>query len=178
MLEKFCLNEKIELRIIQDDDFKDLFNLIDKNRLFLTKWLPWVDFTNTESDSKAFIDISKQDFKNKKSIQYAIIYENNLVGMFGLNEINMRNKSVSFGYWLGEQYQGKGIITSVCEYIKNYIFLNENIHRIEIRADEGNIKSRSIPERLNFKLEGILKDADWIDGHYENVCIYSLINEY
>lgn len=176
MLEEHFIDDNIKIRTVNSNDYKELFELIDKNRFFLSKWLPFIDYTKLEEDTKLFISKSIQDFEEKKSIQYAIISNDNIVGMFGVNEINKINKSVSFGYWIVEQYQGNGIITNICEYLKKYMILEEKIHRIEIRVDEGNKKSRAIPERLNFNLEGVLKDAGWVDNHYENVCIYSYIN--
>lgn len=172
----FNINENTELKIIQENDASELFRLIDENREYLSKWLPWVETTNDVSDSKNFIKFALTDFKTHKSVQYKIMYKGKLCGLFGINDINKRNKSVSFGYWIGENFQNKGIVTNICEIVKNYIIKSENIHRIEIRADENNFKSRLIPERLNFKLEGILKDADWIDNHYENVYIYSYVS--
>lgn len=176
MKKYFNINENIKLELIQENDACELFRLIDKNRIYLNKWLPWVESTKDISDSKNFIKFAITNFELQKSVQYKIMFNGKLCGLFGINDINKRNKSVSFGYWIGENFQNNGIVTNVCEVVKNYIIKNENIHRIEIRVDKNNLKSRLIPERLNFKLEGILKDADYIDNHYENVYIYSYLS--
>lgn len=176
MIKEQRIRNDLKIRLIEINDSKELFNLIDTNREHLYKWLPWVNFTRTEEDSVEFISMAQSDYENLKSVQYALIYKNQIAGMFGINEINKRNKSVSLGYWLGEEYQGNGIVIDSAKFIIEHLFNKENIHRIEIRADKNNLKSRAVPEKLNFSLEGVLKDADYIDNHYEDVHLYSLIN--
>ena len=54
------------------------------------------------------------------------------------------------GYWLGEQFQGKGIMTAACRVLVNYAFNEFKLHRVEIKCATGNTKSCAIPERLLF----------------------------
>lgn len=175
MIENYDINNILTVRLLREFDCDEIFKLIDSNREFLKMWLPWVDITKTREDFLNFIKKSIVDYKNKASIQYTLIYNKRIVGLLGINDINMRNKSVSIGYWIGEDYQGRGIVSNVCQFLIENLFQDNNIHRIEIRVDKNNIKSKAIPEKLEFILEGILRDADWIDNHYEDVCIYSLI---
>ena len=50
--------------------------------------------------------------------------------------------------------------------------------RIEIRCESTNLKSRTIPEKLGFKLEGILRnDGLSADGRrLTDTCFYSVIS--
>jgi ribosomal-protein-serine acetyltransferase len=39
----FRICEEIELRILELQHADEMFNLVDKNREYLSKWLPWVN---------------------------------------------------------------------------------------------------------------------------------------
>lgn len=62
--------------------------------------------------------------------------------------INWSNKTAYIGYWLGEEFQGNGIMTKVAKTLTDYAFNELNLNKVEIRAAVENEKSRAIPERL------------------------------
>ena len=93
----------------------------------------------------------------------------------GFHKIDWLNRSTSIGYWLGESYQGKGLITKACSKVLEYSFGRMGLNRIEIRCATENLKSRAIPERLGFKDEGIIRDAEWLYDHYVDHIIYGML---
>ena len=49
---------------------------------------------------------------------------------------------------------------------------------VEIRMSARNMKSKAVPERLGFVLEGMLRnDARHVDGMLRDTCIYARIRE-
>jgi len=79
------------------------------------------------------------------------------------------------GYWLGQEYNGMGLMTqSVRDVIKvgrEYYHLN----RIDIRCAVENNRSRHIPERLGFQQEGIIRQAEKLTHGYVDHVIYGLV---
>ena len=51
-------------------------------------------------------------------------------------------------------------MTSCCRFVVRYGFLTLDLNRIQIAAGTDNARSRAIPERLGFKLEGILRGRE------------------
>lgn len=152
-----------------------LFEAVDANRLYLKKWLPWVDGTQNVTDSEQFIAFTKKQFDIFGVLNFAILYDGQLAGTIGTHMIQEQNKSTSIGYWLCESFQGKGIVTTCTYALITYLFEKRRLHRIEIRAAVENDASRRIPERLGFKEEGIARDSEWLYDHFVDHAVYSIL---
>ncbi|MCL7745630.1 GNAT family N-acetyltransferase [Halalkalibacter alkaliphilus] len=173
----FKLNDDSELRLLEPRHADNLFMLTDNSRDYLREWLPWVDSTKDISNSKEFIEVTLKQFSNNNGFQAGIWYKGELAGVIGLHGINWANKSTSIGYWLGEGFQGKGLMTSACKSVIEYCFNELNLKRIEIRAATENYKSQAIPERLGFQKEGCLRSSEFIYDRFVDHYVYGLIKE-
>ncbi|SEH63552.1 ribosomal-protein-serine acetyltransferase [Halobacillus karajensis] len=169
------VDNEISLKLAELEDAEELFQLTDGSRDHLRKWLPWLDFTKTVEDTRAFIQSSRNNFSRNKSLTTIILYRGDIVGTAGFNEMDLTNHSVKIGYWLGEDFQGKGIMTRVVEALTNYAWKELNMNRVEIRVAHGNKKSASIPKRLGFKEEGRIRSAEWLYDHYVDHIIFGLL---
>ena len=50
-----------------------------------------------------------------------------------------------------------------------------DMNKVRISVAEENARSRAIPERLGFKIEGIAREAEWLYDHYVNHVLYAAI---
>ncbi len=58
----------------------------------------------------------------------------------------------------------------------NFAFTELKMNRVQIRCAIGNVKSEKIPQRLNFKFEGIERDGELLpDGKFTDLEVYSLL---
>jgi len=89
--------------------------------------------------------------------------------------VDWANRSTALSYWLDEAHQGKGIVTASCRAFVSHTFTTWKLNRITIQCATGNTRSRAIPERLGFKLEGILREAEWLYDHYVDHVLYALL---
>ena len=70
-------------------------------------------------------------------------------------------------------------MTQACRAMVAYGFSERGLNRIEIHCAPANVKSRAIPERLGFRIEGTLRQADkLVDGYVDNVVYGLLASEY
>lgn len=173
---KKIIDEEIELKILEDRHAEEDYLLIDKNRNYLRQWLPWLDNTTSIEDVNKFIKSCLQQFANNEGFTVGIWYKGDFAGVIGYHEVNWSHKKVSIGYWLGYEFTGLGIMTRVCKAMVDYAFSELGLHRVEIRCAEDNVKSRAIPERLGFKNEGILREAEWLYDHYVSHVVYSILD--
>lgn len=169
------INEKLSLKIRNVEDSNSVFNAIDANRDYLKKWLPWVNATLSSKDTEKYILLCIDKFKNKETADFGICYDKQLVGSVGFNKIDTINDNAEIGYWLSPDYEGKGIMTCCVKAMLDYGFTDLNLNRIQIRCSCLNIKSKAIPERLGFKLEGVLRQDHKIEGEYSDGLIFSIL---
>lgn len=173
---KYVLDEDTELKILDVNHAQELYDLTNSCREYLREWLPWVDGTKKVEDSKGFIEMTKNQFASNNGFQAGIWHKGSVAGVIGYHKIDSINKSVSIGYWLGKQYQGKGIMTKATKAFVEYALTELNLNRVEIRCAENNYKSRAIPERLGFVNEGIARQSEWLYDHYVDHVVYSMLS--
>lgn len=173
----YTISEDTELRLLEPRHAEELFQLTDSSRDSLRKWLPWIDYTKTVESSKAFIEGTLKQFSNNNGFQAGIWYKGELAGVVGLHRIDWSNKSTSIGYWLGDSFKGKGLMTKACQAVVDYCFNEMNLKRIEIRVATENEKSQAIPQRLGFKKEGCLEKSELLYDEYVDHYVFGLINE-
>ena len=172
----YSLGDDAELRLLEEAHVYDLYRLTDANRDHLRQWLPWVDATRSAEETRSFVRIATQQFASNQGYECGIWWRGELAGTIGNHRIDWRNGATSIGYWLGEAYQGHGLMTRACQALIGHAFGTLQLHRVEIRVARGNLRSRAIPERLGFREEGILRDAEWLYDHYVDHVVYGLLS--
>lgn len=167
----------LALKLIELRDAESVFELTNNSRAYLREWLPWLDFTTKLEDTKGFINICLNGHFENKSMNTVILFKGEIVGVAGFNEINRSNKTAYIGYWLGEEFQGNGIMTKVAGALTEYAFSELNLNKVEIRVAAKNEKSRMVPERLSFIKEGSIRQAEWLYDHYVDHDVYGILAE-
>ncbi len=169
------VDAEIELKMMGHKDHVRLFELIDSNRTYLRKWLPWVDQNTSPTDSEQFVTNAFENHANRTSLSAGIFYHDELVGVIGFNTYDWRNQIGTIGYWLGEKYQGKGIMTRAVEALINYGFNKLELNRLQLFAAVENHPSRAIPENLGFTKEGIIHEHERFGDVYVDHVLYRLL---
>ena len=173
------ISEDCSLAPLELGDATELFALTDVNRAYLRQWLPWLDNIQRVEDTRAFIRNVQVQTSQNNGAQLAIKMQGSIVGIVGHHQIDWRNRLTSLGYWIGEAYQGRGLVSAACGALIGHAFENALLNRIEVRCAVGNIKSRAIPQRHGFRQEGLLRDAEWLYDHFVDHVVYAmLLNEW
>ena len=152
-----------------------MFSLIDQDRAYLRQWLPWVDSTETEDDSAAFIRSALEQFASGEGITAGVWHERRFAGVIGTHRINRLYRKVELGYWLGESFQGNGIMTDSARAMVTHLFDERAVNRVEICCAVGNHKSIAIPRRLGFTLEGTLREAEFSSGQHHDLMVFAML---
>jgi ribosomal-protein-serine acetyltransferase len=145
----------------------------------LKQWLRLFQAIPTVEETEILLRNSHIDFLKRESFRYLIFLKdtNEFIGTASLHGINWKISKCEIGYWINSQFSGNGYMTEAVSELIDFGFQQLKFKRIEIRCESTNYKSRSIPEKLGFELEGTLRMDDLSpDGSkLTDTCIYSII---
>lgn len=129
----------------------------------------------TIEDGKEWIEFAKNE---EWGYYFAITINDEAVGGIGLIVgKDIERKSSEVGYWLGEDYWGKGIVSSALKGIVTFAFNELMLERIFAVPLEHNTASRKVLEKNSFVLEGILRNSVIKSGKMYNQALYAKIRE-
>ena len=169
------IEQNLQLKSLELRESEDLLLLVDANREYLRQWLPWLDMTTNIDEMIAFVESAMRQHTSGLGFQAGIWLAHEMVGVIGYHHLEWANRSTCIGYWIAEPFQGRGIMTKSCRSLVEYAFEEWRLNRIEIRCATGNVRSRSIPERLGFAEEGTFREAEWLYDHFVDHIVYSML---
>lgn len=176
MFKKY-VDDEISLVLMEPALAPVLFKLYEENHDYLARWLAWPAFTKEEKDIESFAVRSLKEYAEQSSLNVAIEYKGEIVGVSGYNTIDPKLSKAIIGYWIIESAQGKGIVTRVCNFLIEYAFESLGLHKVEIHAATGNVPSRGVCERLGMTLEGIITNNERVGETIVDHAIYGIHNK-
>lgn len=165
----------LEVRILEERHAPIVYRLVDQDRAYLREWMPWVDSTLSEDDTLTFIRDALQRFASKGEFVLGIWQRGSFCGTIGVHKLNRLNHTLEIGYWLGQGFQGRGIMTDTCRMVVDHALSEMEMNRLEIRCAPGNIKSAGVPKRLGFQLEATLSEAQLLFDQYVDLQVWSML---
>jgi ribosomal-protein-serine acetyltransferase len=170
----FEIADDCHLRMLEEGDAQELSDLIDANRDHLARWMPWAA-SQTVEGTLEFIRATRRQFAGNDGFQAVIVRGGRIVGVCGFHAVNWPHRSTSIGYWLDEREQGQGIMTRSVRALVDHALSAWRLNRVEIRAAPENRRSRAIPERLGFREEGVLKEAERVGERHLDSVVYGIV---
>jgi ribosomal-protein-serine acetyltransferase len=169
------IDDDIELRSLAEKDAGKIYELVRENYEHLRPFLQWVTEDYSLETARNFVGQTQKALAENSSQTFGIFRYEKIVGIIGFVIFNWQSRRTEIGYWIDKNYEGKGVITQSCKVLINYAFEELGMNRIEIHCATENVRSRAIPERLNFKLEGILRQSEWRHTRFFDMAIYSML---
>ncbi|MEI5906767.1 GNAT family N-acetyltransferase [Bacillus spongiae] len=146
----------------------------------LKEWLPFAQRVPAVEETEMNLREAHMKFLKRDSFRFLIFHKNtnDFIGTASLQGIDWDIPKCEIGYWMNTTYTGKGYMTEAVKELINLGLNHIKFKRMEIRCESTNVKSRSIPEKLQFTLEGTLRNDDLsADGcNLTDTCIYSIVS--
>jgi len=109
---------------------------------------------------------------------FAIVVDGAAVGGIGLVlKDDVFRRSAEIGYWLGEQFWGRGIVTEAVRAVTDYAFATFDLCRVYAGVFEWNLASMRVLEKAGYEFECRMKKSVTKDGQTIDELIYAMIRE-
>lgn len=174
---EFNLGDGITLRTFRESDAEAVYAIVDRNREHLQRFMHWMTPEYSIESAREFIARALVRSDSKEGFGYAIFRGEAFIGSIGFVSFDWKARKTEIGYWIDKAEEGKGIVSKACAALIDYVFDELRFNRIEIHCSSENLRSGAIPERFGFTKEGVLRQAEFRNGHLHDFNIYGLLSE-
>jgi RimJ/RimL family protein N-acetyltransferase len=127
----------------------------------------------TEADADFWLGLIA---KGRDKTNWSIDVDGEAVGGIGVEPgEGIYAKSGRFGYWLGEPFWGRGIMTSAVQATANYILEHMSLVRLEAPVFEWNPASMRVLEKCGFTRESVQRRSVFKDGQLIDAVMYARV---
>jgi [ribosomal protein S5]-alanine N-acetyltransferase len=128
------------------------------------------------NDAKNWLNIILPE--NNPPRFFAVTVDSHLAGSIGLvSKSDIYRMNFEIGYFLAQEFWGKGIVTRAIKAATSYAFREFDIVRVYAEPFADNPGSRKALEKAGFTLEATLKNYVIKNGVIKDSCIYSVLKE-
>jgi ribosomal-protein-serine acetyltransferase len=174
-MEYLYIDDDLHLEKAKKSHALPIFEIIQHNRNYLRRWLPFVDQTRQPKDTEHYFRILLSPAHREQNAVYIVWYKGEISGLASYKDIDRVNHRCEIGYWLAERMQGKGIMTRTVKKMVEFAFRNMHINRIQVKVAVGNVKSAAIPRKLGFYYEGTERSGEFHTDRYYDLEVFSLL---
>lgn len=125
----------------------------------------------TEADADAWLALSRA---HRERPGWALEVDSLAVGGIGLIPgEDVYARSAHIGYWLGEPYWGRGIMTDAVRVVAGHALSRLGFRRLQAPVYEWNPASMRVLEKCGFVREGVLRRSVFKDGQLIDSVLYA-----
>jgi ribosomal-protein-serine acetyltransferase len=140
-----------ELTILKPRSFANesaAYAFIDRQRDYLARWVPWFAEYSPEKLHQDITD-TLQETADGTFFLFDIFYRDTFVGAVNAEDV-IAGKSATLGYYVGEEYAGKGLATKSMSALIEFLVDHSSVHHLTLEIFEGNDASVRVAEKLGF----------------------------
>jgi diamine N-acetyltransferase len=163
---------KIELRAIEREDlprYVAWFNDSDVMRYF-GRYEP---MSLAQEEDWYETQLKRSDARN-----FAVYYQGEHIGVAGYFNIDGRVRKAEVGLVIGRKDMWNlGLGTDILATLLRFGFEQMNLHRIYLQVYSENIHAIRCYEKVGFKHEGRLREAEFRHNRYHDMLLMSVLNQ-
>lgn len=171
------------LRLPQIGDYEAWYTLRRSSREFLRPFEP--RWTEADLARRVFVSrVKRAREEAEEGTDYSFFIMRTIDGVEtlvgGVTLSNVRRRAAQFvnlGYWMGQQFAGKGMMSEAVGLSLPFVFDTLDLHRIHAAFLPTNTASRRVLEKNGFAEEGFAENYLQINGRWEDHVLFGLTRE-
>ena len=173
------MNPRVSIRPLEEGDAEALYALRLKNRDYLEPWgaLP--------ENGRVTLELERQSVREwiaraetGQGYAFVVEYDGEMVGRATLSDIQRgRVQSAVLGYWVGEEWRGRGFAPEAARQAVEFAFFEAGLHRVEAGVMPRNAASIRVLRKAGFREEGLLVRLLRINGVWEDHLLFAITAE-
>ena len=164
------------IRKWQIDDQYDLAKILN-NQKIMNHLRDGQPYPYTDEDAKEYIS-SMLQANQEKMFAFAISVDEHVIGSISVTRLdNIHSCTGELGYYIGEDYWGKGYATCAVKQVCQYVLNHSDILRIFAEPFAYNTASCRVLEKAGFLYEGTLHKNAMKNGKVLDMKMYALVRE-
>ena len=169
-------SERLEFRAPTPDDADFMNSAILASMVSLQPWMSWAKKPPSMDDTRLYTRRALLEWHDRETLDYRLFLGEQFVGNCAVHTINWDVPSAQLGYWLHQDFQGRGLMNEAVERLTRFAFDELKLVRLEIRCNALNLASAGVAVRAGFDKEAHLKQCyRSADGTLNDALIFSKI---
>ena len=173
--ETIPVTESLSLRSVDESHVAELHQLVIKNQRWLQHSLSWPADVSHEDETRRHVQGNVMLHQRGYAKMFLLFLREEIVGVLSFNQIEPINKTAYIGYWIDESHQAQGLLSQALQALMDAFARSGTVRRFVIKCRVANQRSNQVALRNGFTLEGCLKQAEYLNGSYDDQNIYGRI---
>lgn len=174
-LERLHVMPGVVVKPVALTDAPAMATLIRANLAHLAATLPPVTRLADPEAARAHLDYAMAAASEGSLYEWHIFADGVLCGSVRVKQVDRANRSAAIGYYIGSSHQGRGLATLSVRAVLDWCFNELDMNRMELRCTSDNLPSQSVAKRLGFTWEGMLRQAELLNGVFVDHFVYGLL---
>lgn len=139
--------------------------------------MSWCHPGYSREETASYLELCEMAWQNCSEFQFKIVdaKEETLLGLCGINHLNVILRFGNLGYWVRTQSTGRGTATRASLLAARFAFESLGLNRVEIVIDPANKASLRVAEKTGARREGVLRNRIVVHEQPLDAVMFSLI---
>jgi ribosomal-protein-alanine N-acetyltransferase len=173
--------ETVTLRSPAMGDYPSWSELRGASRAFLTPWEPvWPVDDLTRPAYRRRLRRYQREIQEATGYPFLVFRSADMALVGGLtlsHVVRGVTQSCSLGYWMGERFAGRGLMTAAVKAVIPFVFDTLRLHRLEAACLPHNAASIRLLEKAGFTREGYARRYLNIDGRWQDHLLFAIVSD-
>lgn len=171
---EILLKDGFKIRRFRDSDLASLVKNANNPRV-ANQLRDMFPYPYSVSDGKSWLKIANN---RNYGHNFAIGNDEMCIGGIGVHpQFDVHRYSAEIGYWLGEPFWSRGIMTLAVEKMTAYGFEQLKMARLFATVFEYNQASMRVLEKCGYRREGVMRKYVFKNGRFWDAVLYARTND-